>query len=59
MEEVNTFGAAEDDVSHHLFGSEEGLHYRRGFAALVQRHAADWRHMQWIRQEGKRQLTEF
>ncbi len=30
-----TFGIAEDDVPHHRLGSEEGVLYRRGQAALV------------------------
>ena len=47
------FGVAEDDVSHYFVGSEEGVCYRRGLAALVQRHATDWRHTQRVRQEGE------
>ncbi len=33
--------APADDVPHHFAGSEEGMRYRRGLAALVQRHEAD------------------
>ncbi len=33
--EDGAFGVAEDDVSHYLVGSEEGVCYRRGLAALV------------------------
>ena len=41
------------DLKHHFLGSEEGVRYHRELAALVQKHEADWRHTQSIRQEGE------
>ena len=52
-DEDSALGSSKDDISHHLFDGEEGVHYRRGLTALVQRNEADWQHTQRIRQEGE------